>query len=183
MKILIESTILTGIFFVINVAFKQKHNLKFYTIYFFAMLATIYLFTSKAEASEFVPNCQIEMKAMTFGLHHYENLTQEEREYYWNKIQFHEREAKRTYNDAKNRCWWLPDLNERDKAKYCFTTAMSTVPAGTPQSKIIMAIMTLLTQYGLDCMEEWSYIQNKLYWSQYHYEQKEFYEDVLKHYR
>ena len=183
MKLLIESTILTGVLFVCNIFFKRGHNIKVYVIYFIAIFLGNYLLSQKAEASEFIPNCEIEMKAMIFGLHHYENLTEEEREYYWKKIQFHEKEAKRTYNDAKNRCWWLPNINDRDKAKYCFTTAIAAIPANTPQSRIIMAILTFMTQYGLDCIDEWNYIQNKLHWCQYHYKQKELYEDVLKHYR
>ncbi|EFB42177.1 MULTISPECIES: hypothetical protein [Parachlamydia] len=46
---------------------------------------------------------------------------------------------------------------------------------GSPQSKLIAAILNLLLQYGLDCLAEWEEIDEKLYWIKYHYEMAEFY--------
>ncbi|CCB85205.1 putative uncharacterized protein [Parachlamydia acanthamoebae UV-7] len=50
---------------------------------------------------------------------------------------------------------------------------------GSPQSKLIAAILNLLLQYGLDCLDEWEEIDEKLYRIKYHYEMAEFYQDVL----
>ena len=97
------------------------------------------------------------------------------------KVQFHKENGDRCLNDAKNKCWWLPDLDDREKARYCFTNIGVLVCPGDPKSKLIISIVTTLIQYGLDCSEQWHYINNKLYWAQYHYEMMEFYEDLIKH--
>ena len=50
---------------------------------------------------------------------------------------------------------------------------------GTPQSKLIRSLISLMLNYGLDCMDEWDYINNKLYWAEYHWDMYEFYCNVL----
>ena len=62
-----------------------------------------------------------------------------------------------------------------------YTNAGIMVISGDPRSKIITAIVNSLVQYGLDCCEEWEYINTKFYWAQYHYEMAEFYESLLLH--
>jgi hypothetical protein len=97
------------------------------------------------------------------------------------KVQFHKENGERCYEDAKERCWWLPYIPERDKARYCFTAFGAMAAPAEPRSKVIVTIITLLIQYGLDCTEEWHYINNKLYWSRYHFEMMEFHQDLVKH--
>lgn len=96
------------------------------------------------------------------------------------KARFHKTNAERTFNDAKDKCWYLPKLSERDKARYCFTNIGAIISNTTPQSKIVVCLVTSLIQYGIDCSDEWNYINNKLYWSQYHYEMMEFHLDLIK---
>jgi hypothetical protein len=98
------------------------------------------------------------------------------------KWQFHLENAERCYKDAHEACWWWPNLSERKKIQYCLTNAaVMAAPKTSAKSKIITAIITTLTQFGLDVQEEWSYINTKLYWAQYHYEMAEFYENMLNH--
>lgn len=97
------------------------------------------------------------------------------------KVQFYKENGERCYADAKERCWWLPYIPERDKARYCFTTFGVLACPGEPRSKIIIAVVTALIQYGLDCSDEWHYINNKLYWSQYHFELMEFHQNLINH--
>lgn len=99
---------------------------------------------------------------------------------YNDKISFHRENGWRTYNDAKDKCWWLPDHDHRDNARYCWTGAIALLAPNTPQSKVVACILVWLCQYGIDCLDEWDYINNKMYWSQYHFEMMEFYEDLLK---
>ena len=87
--------------------------------------------------------------------------------------------AIRTYNDAKEACWWLPRVNDRERARQCFTAAMSAVGCSTPTGKLVASVTTLLIHHGLDMINEWEYIQNKLYWSEYHFEMCEFYAELL----
>jgi hypothetical protein len=156
---------------------KTRHS---FWNYMLAILMTFFLLFAydTLTAKEFIPNAGIEISTLR-SLIDQELITPQQREYYLDKIDFHESNAKRTYEDAKNRCWWLPEISERDKARYCITTAGALAQPGTPQSKIIKALVNLLIQYGIDCMDEWAYIQNKLYWSQYHWEMYEFYCEVL----
>lgn len=96
------------------------------------------------------------------------------------KYQFHKENAERCYEDAKDRCWWLPNLTDRQNARYCLTNAGALLAFGDPRSKLIAVVINTLVQYGLDCCDEWDYINHKLYWAQYHYEMMEFYQGMLK---
>lgn len=99
---------------------------------------------------------------------------------YKDKYQFHKENAERCFNDAKNKCWCLPKIDDREKARYCLTNIGIIIAPGDPKSKLIIAIISTLIQYGLDCSEEWNNIQTKLKWAQYHYEMMEFFEEVMK---
>lgn len=93
---------------------------------------------------------------------------------------FHLLHAKRTYEDAKNRVWWLPEISWRQRGREAWVAAFSTVGAQTVQLKLIVAISSLLCQYGLDCLDEWEYIEDKLNWSKYHLEQCAIYAQKLQ---
>lgn len=95
------------------------------------------------------------------------------------KYLFHKENGDRCLEDAKNRCWYLPNLTDRDNARYCWSNAAALLYPGTPVSKVVAVIITTLTQYGIDCNGEWDYIHTKLYWSQYHYEMMEFYKGLI----
>ncbi len=99
--------------------------------------------------------------------------TREQQAKWQEEYEFHMFHAIRTYNDAKEKCWWLPKPADRDIARMCWTTAVSTVLAPTPQLKIVVTVTQLLIHYGLDCIDEWYYIQEKLYWSEFHFNQCE----------
>lgn len=87
--------------------------------------------------------------------------------------------ANRTYNAAKDKCWWLPRMSDREKAKTAFLTALAKFGASTPSGQIVNMTVVLLTEYGLACMDEWHYIHNKLHWSEYHFDMAEFYKNVI----
>lgn len=91
-----------------------------------------------------------------------------------------ERNAKYHYNLAKDKTWWLPDLSDREKGRYCYTTAAAGIFPGTPQSKIITMISVFLTQYGLDCINEWHYINEHMQQSKAWWESYEFYRENLE---
>jgi len=96
------------------------------------------------------------------------------------KHRFHKENAERCYEDAKDRCWWLPNINERKSARYCLTNAGALLAFGDPKSKLMAVILNTLVQYGLDCCDEWEYINTKFYWAQYHYEMMEMYDCIIK---
>lgn len=106
--------------------------------------------------------------------------TAEQRQRWQEEYEFHMFHAIRTYNDAKDKCWWLPNISQRDQARMCWTTAIASVAAPTPQLKIIVSVTNLLTQYGLDCIDEWYYIQDKLTWSEFHFLQCENFQNLIQ---
>ncbi len=108
------------------------------------------------------------------------SLTYDECKTNADKVQFHKENGYRCYDDAKERSWWLPYIEDRAKARYCFTSLGILASPGDPKSKIIITVITALIQYGIDSSDEWSYIDNKLYWSQYHFEMMEFHEHLIR---
>lgn len=97
------------------------------------------------------------------------------------KIEFHKSEGRRIYDEVKDRCWWLPQLDERQKARRVFSLIVPVVASSGITGKVAAAAWTLFGQYGLDCMEEWDWIQNKWHWFEYHAEKADFYERYLIH--
>jgi len=112
-------------------------------------------------------------------LHYYKALSYDDCHTYQQKMKFHKENGDRCFNDAKDRCWYLPNLNYRQNARYCITNAGALVAYGTPQSRLIAVIATTLVQYSIDCCDEWEYIKTKLYWAEYHYEMAEFYQGLI----
>jgi len=98
---------------------------------------------------------------------------------YTQKVEFHKENGERCYFDAKQKCWYLPKLKDRRNADYCFSNAGALLYPSDPRSKLIAVIINTLVQYGIDCCDEWEYINNKLYWAQYHHELAEFYQDLI----
>lgn len=91
----------------------------------------------------------------------------------------HHFNAIRTYNDAYNRVWFLPDLSWREIGRDCWVSACALASTKTPSAALVVAFSTLLSQYGLHCLDEWDYIQDKLYWSKYHFDQCSYYANLL----
>lgn len=143
-------------------------------------LGSFFLFRScqvhgKNYQREMIPDSQIEISYFNID----KALSEKDRAYYEKKRQFHKENAERTYQNAKNACWYLPRVSDREKARTCFTTAVGYIAASTPKAKLVILITSLLVEYGLDAMREWEYIEDQLHWCQHHSEMYEFYCDIL----
>ncbi len=92
----------------------------------------------------------------------------------------HHYDAVRTYNDAYNRIWWLPNLTMRQIGRDAWVAAASACGTKSPSQALVVAFTSMLTQYGLHCLDEWDIIQDKLYWSKYHFEQCVYYSNLLR---
>jgi hypothetical protein len=195
----VVASIVTSGIYVVHMLFKEKQKPSYYISVFFFMAGIYFLIkSSKAEAYEnlpyeeerhaivskqlckFVPNSKFEIKQLKTLFFLQKSLSPEDKIYYQKKLAFHLENGQRCFNDAQNICWWIPSYTDAEKAKICFTTVMSTVTAGTLVSKVVAAISALLLQVGCDCMDSWNELQNKLHWSQYHFEMYEFYDELLK---
>jgi hypothetical protein len=98
------------------------------------------------------------------------------------KIQFHRGEADRIYNEVKDRCWFMPNLDDRQKAHRVFSLIGPTVLVdGGIKKKSAAIFIQMAIEYGLDCMDEWDWISNKWHWVEYHTDMLDFYERYLIH--
>lgn len=86
----------------------------------------------------------------------------------YNSLSLHKEKAEKYYLEARDMCWYLPNLSERDKAKMAFTTVLAMLP-GPITHKVIAAIIAMAGQYGLSCIDEWHDIEFKMNMSRYHY--------------
>lgn len=89
--------------------------------------------------------------------------------------------AKYHYNLAKSKCWYLPDIEDREKARHCFNMAMGSMFVATPQSKVVAWIAYTLGSYGLACLNEWNEIEDNLMKSKVWWECYDFYKYALEH--
>jgi len=102
-----------------------------------------------------------------------------QRQKWQEEYDMHHFNAVRTYNDAYNRVWFLPNLTMRQLGRDAWVSACAMAGTKTPGQALVMAFATMLSQYGLHCLDEWDYITDKLYWSQYHFEQCQYYANLL----
>lgn len=186
---LIESAIITLVVYLINTMyFKQSKRPYIYIVLFF-LLASLNFVFNKLEASEnkkigfeypidYIPDAKIEINYLSV-LRAYK-LSPEDRKFYEGKVRFHKSNAERTFRDAKNKCWYLPDIDYRQKAQTCLAAAITAISAGSGQAAVVSGLAVIFIDYGFEVLDEWEYIRNKLHWSQYHYEMMEFYQDLLK---
>jgi hypothetical protein len=109
----------------------------------------------------------------------YGTLSFSQGKYYREKKNWHQNEAILAFERAHEKFWFLPRIPDRALARSCFTTAMTTATAATPQSKLMAAIVNIMVTYGLSVMDEWDYINYNLMDAAHHFEMMEFYNDVL----
>jgi len=97
---------------------------------------------------------------------------------YTKKRDFHKKNAERCFNDAKQMCWLFPP-KMREKTYYAFTNMGILASPGDPKSKLITCLVNTLIQYGTDAFEEWTNMNTKLHWAEYHWTMYEFYIGVV----
>lgn len=174
--------------FVTNMIFKLHHNWWKYATLFLVVFAYCLFSNSKAEAFELSSKYQ-----PGHHLHYYAKkidnkfnaarMSDSNRAKYEALEQEHLQKAYEDYTNAQNRCMWLPKMEDKIKAEYCFGTAMNMLSATNPMSKVVVTVMSLATIYGIHVIREWNDINTLLLSAKHHYEMQEFYTDVLKHYR
>jgi len=167
MGYMVQALMLTWVIVVVDIFGKQVKRLYWYVIIFLWMLFGQWVFASKAHANEMVYEqvilCEMteearkEIEFMTRVIKlqkKHKALTPSDYKYYQDKVKFHTKNVIKSFKEAKQRCWYLPDLTDRQNAKYCWTSAAALLAPGTPQFKAGAVILNLLLQYGLDCNDE-----------------------------
>lgn len=141
-----------------------------------------------------IPDYQIEIENLKLAFHYIidlqtessgfsTSLTPEKTQYFQEKVQFHKIKAEECFNKAQEKCWYLPDISYKEMSASCFTTALAILSPADPKAKVAIAVLTLLNNYGLSCIEEWNEIQSLLHEADYHYEMSLFYQEVLDYHK
>lgn len=175
---LIEASILTSAIYTGGVICKHKMK-PFAYGYFFMLFWILAIFFGSTVHGE-VLDSKTEIKQIKFYLQNLQTkLSKEDKIFYKKKIQFHSENGDRCYKDAKNKCAWLPNFDDRNNAKFCLATAGTLISPVDPISKLILITIEVFVYYGMNVIDEWDYIQNKLNWAHYHYDMMEFYQQVI----
>lgn len=109
----------------------------------------------------------------------YVSLTSAQTNEYKKYIEYHHDKAVGYFCDAEEICWYLPDVDDKESARYCFTAAIALLASGSPISKACAAVLTTMTNYGLDAMEDWNMMKTLIHKAQYHSEMEQFYAELL----
>lgn len=67
-------------------------------------------------------------------------------------MKLHAEKGEYHYMAAKEICWYLPKVKDRDVAKMAFTTTLALFP-GPIHWKLVVATGALLTEYGICCID------------------------------
>lgn len=110
------------------------------------------------------------------------SITDRERQEMIKLRDYHLAMALNYYNQAESRCWYLP-TSERIKAKHWFSTIVAIVMPLDAKAKAITALLTFITDYGNNCIDEWYNIKDMLEKSQMHYEHAATLQSCLDYYK
>lgn len=90
------------------------------------------------------------------------------------QILYHSEQAEYCFKCAEDACLLMP-ADDKEKATWCFNSAIGALYPGTPAHKIIAGIITLCAQYALAVNAEWQRIDTLLHRAKYHYEMESHY--------
>lgn len=98
----------------------------------------------------------------------------------WRKFLLHVKYARMDYKEAEDFVWWhISDkYDDKQKAKLCFEMALVGGVPASPIGKAIGITIVLFKEYGLDCIDRYSYVNRLLLKAAYHVEMYEFYNEL-----
>jgi hypothetical protein len=95
------------------------------------------------------------------------------------KCSHHAYWMKTYYWKAKDITWYLPNYDDQEKAKLCYSTAVALAVPPNNIAKVIVVAAGLFTKYGLDCIESFHEVSHLVHRAAYHAEMYEFYCDLI----
>lgn len=139
---LLESLLLTlAVYVCVAISKRNVKPISYVIIFIIAFLGAI-VFGSSLHAE--IPDAKIEIKQIQFYLNNLQTkLSREDKKFYQDKIRFHMSNGNRCYNDVKNKCAWLPGIDDRDTAKFCLVTAGTLITPMDPLSKLMAVTVEL----------------------------------------
>jgi hypothetical protein len=166
--VLSQGALFTLGLYLVNASFGKKEFSSKYIVAFFFFCGTLFAFQAHAE----IRTLQAFQDHEIVSDYHKRELAE--------NMAKSEVNAKYHYNLAKSKCWYLPDIDDREKARHCFNMALGSMFAATPQSKIVGWVIYTLSSYGLACLYEWNDIEDNLMKSKVWWECYEFYKYALE---
>ena len=166
--------------FLSNVVSKSQHKTKSYLLIFLAVLIFSLLIGEEKAHAMVVPNhISAICREHNVGYVPEHALTRAQIQKAEQERDMYKKNAERCFKDAQDACWWLPNTSDRKKTRELFTITVNTMLASDVKSKLIAMLTTSLIFYGMDCLDEWEYINNKLFWARYHWEMYEFHVELI----
>jgi len=185
---------------------KEKKPFQLYFNYYFSlMLIKLFLFTIKAHAIEFIEddgeNDTTPFVAETFDIKEYSSkftemrikeelfflkdikcLTNAQIKQYKKKQAYELKEGHRCFNKAKKLCLMIPNTTDQNRAEKLFEVALATAAGYTVggYSGVVAALITELTIYLKNSINEYRQMQTLLLEAQTHYDLAAFYKKVLE---
>jgi hypothetical protein len=86
---------------------------------------------------------------------------------------FHHFHAVRCYQEAYNHLWYYPVVSWRDRSRQAWIAACAMIGCTTATGRLVMAFSAMLSQHGVDIIDDWDFVAEKLKWALYHFEQCE----------
>lgn len=90
------------------------------------------------------------------------------------KMNYHHEEAEKCFKCAEEACLLLPG-DDKERADWCFASAIATLYPGNPAQRVVAGIITLCAQYGNAVRNEWMRIDTLLREAKHHYEMESHY--------
>lgn len=168
-----KSAAMTLIFVLASIWEKKKSNYFMYALVF--VITFILTYSLSGNASEFKPRYN-----WATYVDHSEN-TYENYKWFEDTIWTHLMEAEECMIEAKEISVFLPDTNDREKARYCLTVLMAGFCPNTPQIKITAMALAFLADYIPACTEEFQRVVYLVEKAHYHTEMAIFYNNVFRH--
>lgn len=166
--------------FLANVICRCQHKPKTYLFLFTAVVIFSLLIGEEKAHAMLIPNhISVICREHNIGYVPEHALTRAQLQKAEQERDMHKSNAERTFKDAQDACWWLPNTSDRKKTRELFTITINTMLASDTRSKLIAMLTTSLIFYGMDCLDEWEYINNKLFWARYHWEMYEFHVELI----
>lgn len=158
---------------------KEMRRWWYYVLLFFSTWIVFWLTSGPVNAYEHVYTNRARIEIAWLLNQPYIALSAKTRAQYAANAEYHTNKAYEDYIAAKDKCWWLPDLRKRDLVRRGWLTLMAGIYPATPLYRVIASIIAMLTQYGVDCMDEWDAINDLLESAQYNSEMAKVYQDLL----
>lgn len=179
------SIILTSAFIVLSITLLKRIFSKEWKIieglYLFIILMSSLFVFSKCNANE-IPNPRYEqiqiLRNAVYVITDEHTLPSTLKE--WLRLmEQHIKKGDECVESFKNKCWYLPDVEKRERAKEFLIAFFAALSPAESKYRVITALFTFAMQYSIDCLDEWIEMEQDLLRADYHYEMAAFYAQLI----